>query len=273
MVANYDISALHERLLKILLAFDRVCSEHGLRYCICGGTMIGAVRHKGFIPWDDDLDVSMPRPDYDRLIAHAREWLPEPLELACAELDPDYPLPFAKIQDASTTLIERPHLYYLGGCYIDIFPFDAWPRNVVARRWQAVSYHFLKQALYLVHRDPYKHGRGPRSWTPLLARKLFSMQGLQRAIRRVLTRYDYSTASLASSYTDGIRKILPKEIVDTYGPMEFEGHTVQGIIHSDPYLKCMYGDYMAVPPPEKRVQHNFHYLDLEKPYCDYRSGD
>lgn len=269
-MANYDIRALQLRILDILLALDRVCNEHGLRYCICGGTMIGAVRHKGFIPWDDDLDVSMPRPDYEKLISHAREWLPEPYELVCPELDPAYPLPFAKIQDASTTLIERKHLYYLGGCYIDIFPFDAWPENKITRRVQAVKYHFLKQSLYLVHRDPYKHGRGAASWAPLLARRLFTMTGLQKAIRRVLMRYDYNSERLASSYTDGITKVLPKEIIDTYAPYEFEGHTVQGIKHFDPYLKCMYGDYMTIPPVEKRIQHNFHYLDLEHPYREYR---
>ena len=86
-MANYNIRELQERILGILLAFDKVCKEHGLRYCICGGTMIGAVRHKGFIPWDDDLDVSMPRPDYENFIAHCHEWLPEPLEFVCAEKD------------------------------------------------------------------------------------------------------------------------------------------------------------------------------------------
>ena len=146
-MANYDIKELQQRILNILLEFDKVCARHGLRYCICGGTMIGAVRHKGFIPWDDDLDVSMPRPDYERLIAHAKEWLPEPLEFVCAENDPLYPLPFGKIQDASTTLIERRHLYYLGGCYIDIFPFDAYPSAALPRRWQCMKYHFLKQCL------------------------------------------------------------------------------------------------------------------------------
>lgn len=268
-MAQYDIRALQKRILDILLAFDRVCSAHGLRYCICGGTMIGAVRHKGFIPWDDDLDVSMPRPDYEKLIENASRWLPDPLEFVCAENDPSYPLPFGKIQDASTTLIERRHLYYLGGCYIDIFPFDAFPDNKVARWWQCVKYAYLKQCLYLVHRDPYRHGHGPSSWAPLLVRRLYTMQGLQKRIRKVLTKYDYNSSNLASSYTDGIKKVLPKSITDVYGPFEFEGHTVQGIKNYDPYLKCMYGDYMTIPPVEKRVQHNFHYLDLEHPYREY----
>jgi lipopolysaccharide cholinephosphotransferase len=269
-MATYDIRALQQRLLNILLDFDRVCREHGLRYCICGGTMIGAVRHKGFIPWDDDLDVSMPRPDYERFMAHCREWLPGYLEFVCPENDPAYPLPFGKIQDARTTLIERRHLYYLGGCYIDIFPFDAYPAGWLARRRQCVEYEFLKQCLYLVHRDPYRHGRGPACWIPLLVRKLYTMAGLQRRIRRVLTRYDYASATLASSYTDGWKKVLPKTVTDVYAPFEFEGHTVSGIADYDTYLRRMYGDYMTIPPVEKRVQHNFDYLDLDHPYRDYR---
>lgn len=272
-MANYDIKKLQQRLLEILLQFDKVCTEHGLRYCICGGTMIGAVRHKGFIP-DDDLDVSMPRPDYEQLVAHAKEWLPEYLEFVCAENDPDYPLPFGKIQDARTTLIERKHLYYLGGCYIDIFPFDVFPENKAARWWQCTQYAFLKQCLYLVHRDPYKHGHGPSSWAPLLARKLFTMQGLQKSIRKVLTKYDFNSSSLAGSYTDGLKKVMTKDITDIFAPYEFEGHTVQGIKDFDRYLTTMYDEtYMTPPPPEKRIQHNFHYLDLDHPYREYKGNN
>lgn len=268
-MANYYIEALHKKILNILLALDRVCTEHGLRYAICGGTMIGAVRHKGFIPWDDDLDVAMPRPDYEVLIAHSREWLPEPYEFVCAENDPLYPLPFGKIQDASTTLIERRHLYYLGGCYIDIFPLDAYPDSALMRRVQRVRYDIYKKLLYLVHRDPYRHGHGPSSWLPLLVRKLFTREELQKRIKRVMTRYDYDHCNYAASYTDCYRRILPKEIVDTFGPFEFEGCKVQGIAHYDPYLRAMYGDYMTLPSAEQRLQHNFHYLDLDRPYREY----
>ena len=74
-MALYDIRPLQLRILNILQAVDATCKEHGLNYYLWAGSMIGAIRHKGFIPWDDDLDIAMPRPDYDKLIAHSKEWL------------------------------------------------------------------------------------------------------------------------------------------------------------------------------------------------------
>ena len=121
-MAEYDVRTVQLRILGNLKAVDGVCREKGLCYYIYDGTMLGAIRHGGFIPWDDDLDIAMPREDYERFIAHANEWLPKPYEFVCSELDPAYPLPFGKVQDGSTTLIERKHLPYLGGLYIDVFP-------------------------------------------------------------------------------------------------------------------------------------------------------
>ena len=88
-MAKYDVDLLHKRILRILLAVDDCCKAHGLRYYIWAGTQLGAVRHKGFIPWDDDIDIAMPRPDYEKLIAKSSEWLPEPFEFVCGENDPD----------------------------------------------------------------------------------------------------------------------------------------------------------------------------------------
>ena len=268
---SYNIKELQGRLLEILLAFDKVCREHNLRYCICGGTLLGAVRHGGFIPWDDDLDCSMPRPDYEKFIAHCKEWLPPHLEFVCAENDPLYPLPFGKIQDSRTTLIERRHLYYLGGCYIDIFPFDGHSDNALLRRWRCSRYNYMSKMLYFVHRDPWRHGHGPSSWLPLAARRMHSMHSLQKSIRKLITSEDYDNSSLASSFTDGAGKVLPKDVIGVFKPYMFEGHEVMGIADYDRYLRCMYGDTYMTPPPEAdRFQHNFDYLDLNNPYRDYR---
>lgn len=269
-MATYDIRPLQMRMLKVLEAIDETCRKHSLRYGIFAGSLIGAVRHKGFIPWDDDMDILMPRPDYEQFVAHSREWLPEPYEFVCAENDPAYPLPFGKVQDASTTLIERVHLSYLGGIYVDVFPLDAVPSAPLARRMHLWRYGLLRQALYWIHRDPYKHGHGPSSWIPLLTRKLTTMERLQQKIRRLLTKYDYDSCTLVADYTDGLEGVMPKEVEGVYAPYEFEGKTFMGVKDYDYYLTQMYGDYMKIPDGDHQRQHNFHILDLDHSYKDYQ---
>ena len=267
-MANYDIDLLHQRILRILLAIDACCREHGLRYYIWAGTQLGAVRHKGFIPWDDDIDIAMPRPDYEQLIMHSQEWLEKPFELVCAENDTTYPLPFGKVQDASTTLIERTHLHYLGGIYIYVFPIDGVPNGWLARKWQFAAYEYWKRVLYLIHRDPYKHGHGPSSWVPLLCRRLYSMAGVQRKIRKLLLKYDYDRSALVADYDDGERGAMQKEILGTPSPYSFEGKQVMGVAQYDTYLSNKYGSYMVIPDGDHQRQHNFHVLDLDKPYTE-----
>ena len=261
------------RMLHVLEAIDQTCREHHLEYGIFAGSLLGAVRHKGFIPWDDDMDILMPRPDYERFIAHSKKWLPEPYEFVCAENDPHYPLPFGKVQDASTTLIERLHLSYLGGIYVDVFPLDAVPTNPVERCWHFARYGFLRQALYWIHRDPYRHGHGPSSWVPLLTRKLTTMTALQKEIRRLLTKYDYATCTLVADYTDGLKGVMPKGVEGVYAPYTFEGKTFMGVKNYEHYLTQMYGDYMQIPKGDHQKQHNFHLLDLEHPYREYQKRE
>ena len=235
-MANYNVDQLHQRILRILMAVDKTCREYGLRYYIWAGTMIGAVRHKGFIPWDDDIDIAMPRPDYEALIAHCQEWLPQPYEFVCAENDVAYPLPFGKIQDASTTLIERLHLHYLGGVYIDVFPIDAVPTGAIRSKWHFAAYEYWKRVLYLIHRDPYKHGHGFSSWLPLLCRKVYTMEGVQRKIRRLLMKYDYEQSVLVADYDDGRHGAMTKTVLGTPTPYDFEGETVLGVEKYHTYL-------------------------------------
>ncbi|MBP5214884.1 MAG: LicD family protein, partial [Bacteroidales bacterium] len=112
-MANYDIRPLQLRLLDVLMVIHDVCQQHNLRYYLVDGTLLGAVRHQGFIPWDDDIDIYMPRKDYELLIEHAEEWLPKRYEFICWERDKKYPFHYGKIQDSETTLIDRPYRYYL----------------------------------------------------------------------------------------------------------------------------------------------------------------
>jgi lipopolysaccharide cholinephosphotransferase len=265
-MANYDIRPLQLRILDILIAIDKVCSEHHLRYYIWAGTMLGAVRHKGFIPWDDDLDIAMPRPDYEQLIAHASEWLPEQFETICFERDKDYPLPFAKIQDATTTLIERRHMRYLGGVYLDVFPLDGITANPLKQRLHFMRYFYWKKVLYFLYRDPYRHGHGPSSWIPLLCRRLYTLEGVQQKMKRLQTCYDYDTSTLVVDHDDGRRGCMPRSVLGTPTPIIFEGQTVLGVEHADTYLRNKYGDYMTIPPGPKQRQHNFYLMALDKPY-------
>ncbi|MCR4957842.1 MAG: LicD family protein [Prevotella sp.] len=269
----YDIRTLQLRILGNLLAVDTVCREHSLQYYIYDGTMLGAVRHKGFIPWDDDLDIAMPREDYETFITHANEWLPEPYEFVSYELDSAYPLPFGKVQDASTTLIERPHLPYLGGLYIDVFPIDGVPSNAFLRRCHLVRYDVLKKLVYMAYRDPYRHGHGPSSWLPLLCRKVIGQQRLQRATRRLLRKYPFAKSDKVCVFDDGFHGVIDKAILGQPTPVGFEGHEVMGVEHPHEYLSHMYGDYMVIPPHDDQKQHRFHYVDFTHSYHSHKAEE
>lgn len=267
----YEIRPLQLRLLEIAKAFDKVCKEHNLSYYMLDGTLLGAVREKGFIPWDDDMDIGMPRADYEALIAHSKEWLPKPLEFVCYENDPKYPLHFGKIQDASTTLIERPHLYYLGGAYIDIFPIDGAPEGKIRRRIYDIRYKYLKKMLYFLHRDPYRHGHGASCWIPLLARKMYTMPGLQAKIKRHMMKYPFETSRTAAvNHNDGLKSMVSRDnVLGKPTPVLFEGVSLMGMKDNHAYLSSLFGDYMTPPPANARHVHNFHYLDLNLPYRNF----
>lgn len=269
-MANYEIRPLQLHILKILQAVDKVCKDHNLRYYLWAGTMLGAVRHKGFIPWDDDMDICMPRPDYDLLMKHASEWLPEPYEAICADNTSDYPGGFGKVIDASTTLIEREHCDYLRGVYIDVFPIDGLPSSRLLQKLNCMRYAIIDKLIYYIHRDPFKHGHGLDSLIIRTIQKLFSHQSLHNAIRRIRVKYDYEKSQKVLDYDDGFSGIIDKTILGTPTPVEFEGCMLMGVEKWDEYLSNKYGDYMTIPPHDDQRQHNFFYLDYNLPYRDYK---
>ena len=263
---NYDIRILQRKIIGNLEAIDAVCREHGLRYYLWAGTMLGAVRHKGFIPWDDDMDICMPRPDYEQLISHWREWLPQPYEVIAPETDSTYPYPFAKIEDASTTVLERPDFKFLEGVYIDVFPIDGAPTDEQKRKSHFKRYKFWRHLLFLRGRDPFKHGKGPRSWFPWLLHKIYSLEDLQNKVKGYMTKYPYDASDYVCDYDDGLRGVIEKRILGTPQVYPFEDKQFVGVEHYDEYLSNKYGDYMQLPPKEKQIQHHFFRLDLNRPY-------
>ena len=263
---NYDIHILQRKIIGNLEAIDKICREHGLHYYLWAGTMLGAVRHKGFIPWDDDMDICMPRPDYEILISHWHEWLPKPYEVIAPETDPNYPYPFAKIEDASTTVLERPDFKFLEGIYIDVFPIDGAPADEKERKAHFKRYKFWRHLLFLRGRDPFKHGHGPRSWFPWLLHKIYSLEDLQKKVKDYMTKYPYEESDFVCDYDDGLKGVFEKRILGTPQVYPFEDKQFLGVEYYDEYLSNKYGNYMQLPPKEKQIQHHFFRLDLERPY-------
>lgn len=267
---SYDIRPLQLHLQKNLEEIHRVFSANGLRYFMVSGTMLGAVRHQGFIPWDDDVDIAMPRADYERLLKEWRQLLPNHLEFVSAEQDENYPLPYGKIQDARTTVIEKTYRQYIGGAYIDVFPLDGVPSGSVARWWHFTRYLFWYKMLYYSCRDPYKHGHGVNSWVPLLVQKGFKRKTIHRHLRRILMKRDYDASPFISEHYNRQRRFFPREVFGTPTPLLYEGAMLMGVEQPHEYLLEEYGDYMTLPPENKRHQHNFFYLNLHRPYRDFQ---
>lgn len=267
--ANYDIKTLQARLVPMLECIDKVCREHHLRYYLWAGTMLGTVRHKGFIPWDDDMDICMPRPDYDLLLAHCHEWMPAPFEVVGPHNRSDYPYPFAKVEDSSTTVLERPDFNFPEGIYVDIFPIDGIPSDKAVATKHLKKYKFWRHLLFFRGRDPFKHGKGPRSWWPLLIHKMYSLQQLQDKVQRLMTQYKFDDCEQVIDYDSVFRGIVAKKILGEPKEYEFEGKKFLGVSDAHQYLTEMYGDYMTPPPKEKQIQHNFYYINLELPYREF----
>lgn len=267
-ISPNETREMQQVILGILKAIDKVCREHHLRYYMIAGTMLGAVRHHGFIPWDDDADVALPRKDYEVLCRHANEWLPEGYELVSFQLDKSYPYNFARIQDRRTTYILRRAFNFVGGVPVDVFPLDGmtdckWKRILHYKR-----YKILTQLKYYGMRDPFKHGKRIDCLFFILCHKLLPIHWLQARIDRLQQAYDWDKSTLVADHDNApSRGILPKEVYGEPVNYVFEDTRLLGVANPDAYLSYCYGDYMTKPksiPPQ-----NFRVMDLKKPYREW----
>lgn len=262
--------------LDALLNVDSICDKLGIRYFLVGGTLLGAVRHKGFIPWDDDIDIGMLREDYDLFVQKAQDLLPDYLFVQNYKTDENVPFNFTKIRNSRTTFIETTvkNVKMNHGVYIDVFPIDYYPENILIAKIKNALLHFIAQRF---NRDYYSE----RKLNYVLVRKVvnfFSYLLFKKTKQAVVAREHIikfgRKSKLMRNYSGvwGKREIVPAECFGSFIRLDFEGHQLMAPAAYDLYLSHIYGDYMKLPPVEKRVTHHYtEMIDLENSYLTYQT--
>lgn len=267
-----DLSPVQQRLLQMMTWYHGFCTDHGLRYYMIGGTMLGAVRHEGFIPWDDDIDVGMPRPDYERfleLLEGKREDIYTAESYRSGALD--YTYPFAKLYDTSTTLVEEKRPPVRRGLFIDIFPLDGTMDSEEWRKGYCV-FRRNKNMLSVLTAEEHEHYSSKLkiliAVSCLIPGKTRIAKILQRRIDDFCRSVPFDDARMVGNLV-GSRKEkepLPSEVFGKPVLYPFEGQLFYGVAQADRYLSLLIGDYMTLPPESKRRGHLTVDCDLEKGY-------
>ena len=249
--------------LETLKMFHAFCIEHNIRYYLAYGTLLGAIRYKKFIPWDDDVDLLIPREDYDRLLKLFQD--NEKYRLLAYERNPDYHFPFAKLCDMTTRKVETeyPRSKVELGVEIDLFPLDYFDNDIEVAKQEA---NRIKKYM---NRLNYTKIRKPRTKNPIK----FVVWSVILAYHRLIGGGHYVEKILnecckekqkGSAYVGakawciyGERGVIPAEVFSEVIEVEFEGEKFFAPKDYDTYLTCLYGDYLPEPPVEKRKSHHF----------------
>lgn len=262
--AKLDMRPIWDALLHVYEEFARVCDENNLRYYLAEGSAIGALRHKGFIPWDDDLDVIMPRPDYERFRQICEKELPDYLKFVNYENAPEFQYTFGKVQDVrrdKVLEVERAYGAMLpGGIYIDILVVDGMPDGYFASAlYKFRRLTFICQQRFRTFKFAEMKKPGKLFWIvgALLAvcHPFESWPKLARRFEAFMMSVPFETAKKTwrdSATYRTVRLTYPRKIWDGRVNVDFERSLVPLPAGYDTYLRAQYGDYMTPPPEGKR---------------------
>lgn len=250
--------------LEILLEFDRICKENNIHYNIYYGTMLGAIRHQAFIPWDDDIDLAMTRENYDKFLDIYEETLAKDYFVQTYESDPDYPRQFIRIRKNGTKYLQR---YYENfdihhGVFIDVFPFDHVYKDQANEKYRYRYLKVLNRLNIIKHFGVKADSSTIKKSIQKSIDRIIPTLGLKKHIRKVMIKrnqsnLDYMTDMTLTSDPDILENYLIKkeEFLDSI-MVEFENHLFPVPRNYDQCLTKMYGDYMKYPPKEERVPHH-----------------
>lgn len=256
--------------LDMLIEFDRICQAENLRYSLSSGTLLGAFRHKGFIPWDDDVDVCMPRPDYEKLAAVFNNSDVSNRYSLTEDSGQKALVPFLKMQDNEIFLKEK-EIKEVSNLWIDIFPVDGLPAEIEkVNKIYKKSARLRKIILFgKIRKLKYYQGRHSK-FVAFLIKIMVSVYGIKRAIKnmtKLAKRYDYDTSEYVGTIIwsdDGLGERMLRREYEQFTKMEFEGCDFAVMGCWDSYLHGIYGDYMQLPPEDKRVTHDIKAFVVEK---------
>ena len=246
--------------LAILSEIANFCEKENLQYFLAYGTLIGAIRHKGFIPWDDDIDINMPRKDYEYLIENYNQKNPDSPYRVISPFDKLSRHPFVKVIDTRTVKIEKSVDYTDGylGVDIDIFPLDGQPTDETEfEKWYKRLYNVYKCHLYCILDSKATIVR--RLVLPILKFLIGGKNNCLKKAKNLHAKYPYDSSYYVGAVecvfnTKGNR--FKKEYFDEAIDTEFEGLSFKIPIGYDAILRKVYGDYMKLPPAEQQVTHH-----------------
>jgi len=264
LAQQLQLRGIQQIQLDLLLELDRICKKNQIPYQLFSGTLLGSIRHQGFIPWDDDIDLCMMRSDYDRFLTLASKELPDGIFLQTTQTDPEYLFQYAKLRKIGTRMIESKmaNRSIQNGIFIDIFPFDRIPNNVFKQTIQRVLIQTFRY-IVLAHETEilFQSDRIPKALASLLSRVAcwIPKSVLDSLQNKFETQYNSYTELPLCHLTNGVTKERIAKFICTQTRFEdviegdFENHRFQIPRNYDDVLHQQYGDYLQLPPIEKRM--------------------
>lgn len=260
--------------IDLLLEFKRVCNKYNLKYYAFGGTILGSLRHGGFIPWDDDIDLAMPMDDYKRLQQIAKEEFKHPYQLQTPYLDPGSFFSFMKLRNSETTFMSKAFCAqeFNQGAFIDIFPLVECPPDKVEQQREKIYPSIMRCSNYMKRGS--EHLLNPLQLSRF---KEYTTDNPLREYESIMSEFDnpeykgcgyYTHASLFFNLNE--YHVWDRKLWDTAVEYPFENTTIPIPSGYDDIMKEYYGDYMQFPPVEKRVSnHSAMIIDMDRSYREY----